>query len=72
MPQEMDTIFQRKLSSAEEMHPFHNIFTYTIMFELHFETVLKSSVKNLPKTKMQDTDCKQGLLHTEGNWVVLT
>lgn len=69
---EMDTIFQRKLSSTAEMHPFHNIFTYTIMLELRFETVLKSSIKSLPKEMIGDTDCKQDLLHTEGNWVVLT
>lgn len=59
-------------SSAEEIHPFHNIFTYTIMLELHFQTVLKSSIKSLPKEKIRDTDCKQDLPHTEGNWVVLT
>lgn len=69
---EMDTIFQRKLSSTAETHPFCNSFTYTIMLELRFETVLKSSVKSLPKEKIQNTDCKQDLLHTEGNWVVLT
>lgn len=43
-----------------------------MMLELCFETVLKSSVKSLPKEKIRVADCKQDLLHTEGNWVVLT
>jgi len=41
------------------------------MLVLRFETVPKSSAKSLPKEKNRDTDFKQDLLQTEGNWVVL-
>lgn len=64
-----------QLSSAEEMHLPHNIFTYTTMPMLCFQTVLKNRVKSLPK-KNKIKNCKiltaKRTLHTEGNWVVLT
>lgn len=54
---EVGTVLQRKVSSAEEVHLFCNIFIYGIILELLFENVLNSSSRLLPKEKTEDADC---------------
>lgn len=54
---EVGTVLQRKLSSADEMQLFCNIFIYSIILQLLFENVLNSSSRLLPKEKIEDADC---------------